>query len=310
MPGPSRTTRRPAVAGRFYPADEAQCTSTARQFVRVSADVAAATGKTWRGAIVPHAGWMFSGAIAGEAIGTLKAARDAANAPPPQVVVVFGAVHTPIRLDRAAMDAHERWSVPGGESDVSGELSRRLAADESAMFAVDPRFHEREHAVEVELPLIQQAWPDALLMPIEVPLIDEAAAIGRAVARQVARERLDAVYLASSDLTHYGPDFSFVPGGAGATGLKWAKDNDRRLLDVVAAMRVEAVVPEVRARANACGGGAIAAMLAACREHGAGGSAGDVRVLRHETSDDVMQRVAPAQRSDNAVGYAGVVVGG
>ncbi len=304
MPGPSRSTRRPAVAGRFYPADAAQCASTARELVR--ANEVAATGRIWRGAIVPHAGWMFSGAIAGEAIGTLKAARDAANVPPPQVVVVFGAVHTPMRLDRAAMDAHDRWSVPGGESDVPAELSRRLEADESAMFAVDPRFHEREHAVEVELPLIQQAWPNALLMPIEVPLIDEAAAIGRTVARQVAREKLDAVYLASSDLTHYGPDFSFAPAGAGEQGLKWAKDNDRRLLDVVAAMRIEAVVPEVRSRANACGGGAIAAMLAACREQDA---AGDVRILRHETSDDVMQRVAPEQRSDNAVGYAGVVVG-
>jgi AmmeMemoRadiSam system protein B len=302
MPGPSRSTRRPAVAGRFYPADAAECASTARQFVQANADFAARAGKTWRGAIVPHAGWMFSGAIAGEAIGTLKASRDAAHAPPPLVVVVFGAVHTPMRLDRAAMDAHDRWAVPGGESNVSTELSRRLEADASAMFALDPRFHEREHAVEVELPLIQQAWPDALLMPIEVPLIDEAAAIGRAVARQVAAEKLDAVYLASSDLTHYGPDFSFVPGGAGEQGLQWAKENDRRLLDVVAALRIEAVVPEVRSRANACGGGAIAAMLAACREHDA---AGEVRILRHETSDDVMQRVAPTQRPDNA----GVVVG-
>jgi hypothetical protein len=208
------------------------------------------------------------------------------------------------------MDVHATWAVPGGATNVCGELSDRLAADASAMFVVDPRFHEREHAVEVELPLIQQAWPDALLMPIEVPLIDEAAAIGRAVAQQVAAEKLDAVYLASSDLTHYGPDFMFVPGGAGAAGLAWAKDNDRRLLDVVAAMAVDAIVPEVRARANACGGGAIAAMLAACRAHGAGGSAGEVRILRHESSDDVLQRVAPAERSDNAVGYAGVVVGG
>jgi AmmeMemoRadiSam system protein B len=182
------------------------------------------------------------------------------------------------------------------------------------MFGVDARFHEREHAVEVELPLIQRAWPDALLMPIEVPMVDEAPQIGQRVARVVQAMGVDAVYLASSDLTHYGPDFEFAPGGVGEAGLAWARDNDRRLLDLVAAMRVEAVVPEVRQRLNACGGGAIAAMLAACREYGAAGGAGrtgraGVTVLRHETSDDVMQRIAPADRSDNAVGYAAVVVG-
>ena len=304
MPGPSRSTRRPAVAGRFYPADEAHCTSAAQQFVQANPSTALKPG--WRGALVPHAGWIFSGAIAGEAIGTLKAARDAAGQGEPQVVVVFGAVHTPLRLERAAMDDHQRWSVPGGASSVFLELSARLEADESQMFGVDARFHEREHAVEVELPLIQRAWPDALLMPIEVPLVDEAPAIGRRVARLIDTMNVDAVYLASSDLTHYGPDFRFVPAGLGDAGLQWAKDNDRRLLDAVSAMAIEAVVPEVRDRANACGGGAIAAMLAACKEHG---SAGDVTVLRHETSDEVLQRIAASERSDNAVGYAAVVVG-
>ena len=307
MPGPSRSTRRPAVAGRFYPADEAQCTSAARQYVR--ANERTALNGNWRGAIVPHAGWMFSGAIAGEAIGTLKAARESAKRADPQVVVVFGAVHTPIRLDRAAMDAHQRWSVPGGASSVFVELAERLEADESQMFGVDVRFHEREHAVEVDLPLIQRAWPNALLMPIEMPLIDEAAVIGRRVARLIDAMNVDAVYLASSDLTHYGPDFRFVPAGGGDAGLQWAKDNDRRLLDVVLKMQVESVVPEVRERANACGGGAIAAMLAACKEHGVAGASGDVNVLRHETSDEVLQRIAPSERSDNAVGYAAVVVG-
>ena len=307
MPGPSRTTRRPAVAGRFYPADEAQCTSAAKQFVRANEQTV--LNPDWRGAIVPHAGWMFSGAIAGEAIGALKAARETAARPAPQVVVVFGAVHTPLPLERAAMDENQRWSVPGGASEVSVELLAKLEADASEMFGVDPRFHEREHAIEVELPLIQQAWPNALLMPIEVPLVDEAPQIGRRTARLVEAMNLDAVYLASSDLTHYGPDFRFVPAGVGDAGLAWAKDNDRRLLDLVSNLRIDAVVPEVRDRANACGGGAIAAMLAACEADGVRGAARDVTILRHESSDDVMQRIAPQERSDNAVGYAAVVVG-
>ena len=312
MPGPSRSTRRPAVAGRFYPADEAECASAVSEYVRVSP--AAEQDVAWRGAIVPHAGWMFSGAIAGEAIGTLAAGRQGPAAkrsgstsasPGPLVVVVFGAVHTPMPLDRAAMDSHETWLVPGGASEVPAELSGKLASDQSDLFCVDARFHQREHAVEVELPLIQRVFPDALVLPVEVPLIDEAPRIGQQTAQMVQRLGLDGVYLASSDLTHYGPDFRFMPAGAGAAGLEWAKGNDRRLLDMVSSLSVERVVPEVRERANACGGGAIAAMLAACREHGSS----RVRVLRHETSDDVLARVAPRHRSDNAVGYAAVVVG-
>jgi AmmeMemoRadiSam system protein B len=69
-------------------------------------------------------------------------------------------------------------------------------------------------------------------------------------------------------------------------------------------MRIDDVVPEVRQRANACGGGAIAAMLAACREAGATGAT----VLRHANSFETLAAVAPQPPTD-AVGYAAVVVG-
>ena len=169
---------------------------------------------------------------------------------------------------------------------------------------MDDRFHDREHAVEVELPLVAQAWPGAAIVPVEVPLIDQAAEIGIRVARAVASEKVRAVYLASSDLTHYGPAYRFVPAGVGETALAWAKENDRRLLEAVSQLAVERIVPHVRAHWNACGGGAIAAMLAAAREQGATRA----KVLRQTSSYDVLRKIAP-QSSDNAVGYAGVVVG-
>jgi AmmeMemoRadiSam system protein B len=186
---------------------------------------------------------------------------------------------------------------------VAQELAGRLLAG-SDLFAVDERLHAREHAVEVELPLIQAAWPGASVLPVEVPLIDEAAAIGRRTAEQVRAAGLRAVFLASSDLTHYGPAYRFAPAGVGIQGLQWAKDNDRRLLDRVAALAVDEIVPEIRARGNACGGGAIAAMLSACREFGARRA----DVLRHANSYETLASAAP-QRPVDAVGYAAVVVG-
>jgi hypothetical protein len=293
----------------FYPADPAQCQRLARRLVEGDAPAqggasaaATAPGPTCRrlGAIVPHAGWVASGAIAGESFRVLAA--DSADAPP-QVVVVFGAVHTPIDLPLAALDSHARWAVPGADSGVARELSDRLA-ESSDLFAVDDRLHDREHAVEVELPLIQAAWADALVLPVEVPLVDDAPEIGRTAARLVAATGLRAVFLASSDLTHYGPSYRFAPAGVGPQGLAWAKDNDRRLLDLVAALAVDRVVGEVRERGNACGGGAIAAMLAACVELGATAAA----VLRHANSFETLAAVAP-QKPVDAVGYASVVVG-
>jgi AmmeMemoRadiSam system protein B len=267
-----------------------------------AATIERAAGSKWIGGIVPHAGWICSGAIAGQTIAALAAAgRDR----PVDVVVVFGAVHSAAPIEVAALDSHTCWTVPGGESDLPEELERRLTESSTNLFRVDERFHRREHAVEVELPLIQVAWPSVLVLPIEVPVMDEAIEIGVGTAKRVQESGLSAVYLASSDLTHYGPAYDLTIAGIGERALEWAKGNDRRLLSLVTDMRVEQVVPEVRNRMNACGGGAIAAMMAACREHGARRG----EVLRHANSFETLAEVAPRHGPDNAVGYAGVVIG-
>jgi AmmeMemoRadiSam system protein B len=221
----------------------------------------------------------------------------------PDVVVVFGAIHTSIPAPAAMMCSADAWAEPGGISPVHGELEAKLK-ERSGLFAVDDRFHQHEHAVEVELPLIQSAWPGVSILPVEVPLSDAAAEMGRCTARQVTAAGLKAVFLASSDLTHYGPGYRFAPAGVGPRGLAWAKDNDRMLLDLVETMAADAIVPHVREHSNACGGGAIAAMLAACLESGATSA----RLLRHANSFETLATVAP-QRPIDAVGYAAVVVG-
>jgi AmmeMemoRadiSam system protein B len=86
--------------------------------------------------------------------------------------------------------------------------------------------------------------------------------------------------------------------------MDWMRDNDRRVIDLVLSMRAEAVVPEVRANLNACGAGAITAMLAACRELGAT----QARLLRHANSHETLGAAA-GQPPDNVVGYAAIAVG-
>jgi AmmeMemoRadiSam system protein B len=193
--------------------------------------------------------------------------------------------------------------VPGGSTALPGELESKLT-ESSPLFEFREEFHRQEHAVEVELPLIQQVWPKAQVLPIEVPLIDDAIEIGVRTARQIAAANFKPVFLASSDLTHYGPNYGFAPAGVGIGGIQWAMENDRRVLDLVSAYQAERIVDEVRNRLNACGGGAIAAMMAASREFGAS----EGRVIWQTNSYQTLADVAP-QPPTNAVGYAAVVVG-
>ncbi|MGD0461960.1 MAG: AmmeMemoRadiSam system protein B [Tepidisphaeraceae bacterium] len=303
MSGPrDQSVRSPAVAGMFYPAGAAPCRHAARELLasarpalsQMSSQLGSEPGI---GAVVPHAGWICSGAVAAEAILSLARQRPAVD-----LVVVFGAIHTPIPIDRGVLDSHARWAVPGGESSVTA-LREELSAD-TAQFVTDDRFHLREHAVEVELPLIQATWPAAQILPIEVPPDESAVELGRSVARAVAAVGLSAVYLASSDLTHYGSNYRFAPAGVGAAAMQWAMENDRRVLRIITDMTPEKIVPEARTRNNACGAGAIAAMMSACLEQGARKAV----VLRHTSSYQTLAAVAP-QTPDNAVGYAAVWVG-
>lgn len=337
--------RQPTVAGMFYPAEAEACRSAADAYVAMWRDgreaELRARSRRWIGGVVPHAGWVCSGAIAGQTIGTIAASRrrepptdvrglphrpDDANAAgltttdtrspdiarneapttPPDVVIVLGAVHTPLPIRVAALDDYERWAAPGSASPVLAELRAKLLDVRGReLFAVDDRFHRHEHAVEVELPLIAAAWPSSAIVPVEVPTVEQATAIGREIARLVRAMQLDALILASSDLTHYGPAYRFAPAGVGIDGLRWAKQNDRRLLDRIERLDVDGIISEVQANMNACGGGAIAAMLAACRELGA---ANEARVLQHANSYETLAVIEP-QPPDNAVGYASVVVG-
>ena len=288
------SVRRPVAAGKFYPADPARCRAVAEALVAFPGKAPEAGQRL--GGIIPHAGWICSGAIAGQVLGALGSGAA------PEVVVVFGAVHTPIEIHVAALDSHEAWASPAGQSEVAGDLVEALRHS-SDLFAVDDRLHDREHAVEVELPLIRAVWPHVRLLPVEVQVNDDAPAVGLRVAREVLQKGLRPVFLASSDLTHYGPGYGFAPAGVGIAGLEWAKENDRRLLRLVGSFDIDQIVPEVRGHHNACGAGAIAAMLAACREAGARSA----RVLRHASSYETLSGVVP-QSAVDAVGYAGVIV--
>lgn len=293
--------REPAVAGRFYSVDRAACQSELRECLkRAARPIESAepldNEKPILGGIVPHAGWICSGAVAARVFKTIADRRQ------PAAAVVFGAIHVPHGPTASLFDGGA-WETPLGLAEVDARLASRLHG-QTGLMEIDPHAHENEHSIEVEIPFIQQLLPNTLIVPIMVPPNNDAAPLGAAIGRTAKSYGADVVFIASTDLTHYGPRYGFMPHGHGGAGLRWAKDvNDRRMIDAIRAMRESEVVDEARANQNACGAGAIAATLAACKACGANRAA----LLEHTTSYDVLSERFPEPMSD-AVGYAAMVI--
>jgi AmmeMemoRadiSam system protein B len=287
--------RRPAVAGVFYPDDPERCRFEVDHYLKTALSSAVETSAQTKvlGGLAPHAGWSYSGAVAARSLG-LVADADV------QTVIVFGAVHR-LRGRGAAVYSSGSWITPVGEIRIDEEFARDVLKA-SPHFVEDLEAHGPEHSIEVEVPFLQAAAPSATLLPIMMPPIAEAAQLGRIVAQCAQALGRRVLFFASSDLTHYGPRFEFVPAGIGDAGIRWAKDvNDRRLLDRVVALDAEGIVPEAREHQNACGPGAIAATIAACQELGATRGF----ILEHTSSSEVLAR--GGETMVDAVGYASAV---
>lgn len=288
------SVRMPAVAGRFYPESPARCRD---ELLACLPDqpCAAMTDARPLGGLMPHAGWMCSGAIAGRAAAALTLHCL------PRTVVIFGAVHF-WPGTRAAVYPKGKWITPLGPVQIDADLAERVLDADTQMFEANVRAHDGEHSIEVEVPFFQHLAPDARLLPIMVPPTPRSADVGRAVAGACRDADVDVLFVASSDLTHYGPSYGFTPHGIGEQGLSWATTvNDRRMIDRMLALRDDEIVPEAAAHQNACGSGAIAATIAACRAFGVSRAI----LLEHANSHEILKARFDEPPTD-AVGYAAI----
>jgi hypothetical protein len=218
----------------------------------------------------------------------------------PETVILFGADHHGLRRGRASLFPEGSWETPLGPVEVDADLARALAEDGAAPVDRCAEAHGPEHSIEVIVPLVRSRLPSARILPILTPPGAGAAAVGVAAVRAARRLGRRVAALGSSDLTHYGERYGFLPRGEGAAALRWSREeNDREILDRAVAMDPEGVEASALRRHNACGPGAMAATAAAARELGAV----EARVLRHTTSAEVMGESDP----DMWVGYAAVV---
>lgn len=181
--------RQSAVAGQFYPGDPQRLAGMVDAFLKTGAEPAEALL-----AVCPHAGYVYSGAVAGRVLSRVAV---------PRKVVVLGPNHRGVGR-RLAVMTEGAWLTPLGQVEIDTALGRDLVAT-CALAENDSLAHQLEHSLEVQVPFLQRLRQDLLLTPVCVSMLtyDECATVGQALARVIEQAGEPVLMVASTDMTHY-----------------------------------------------------------------------------------------------------------
>ncbi len=264
--------RKPVVAGQFYPQVPDLLMRELKQLIDDDA-----LKKEVKGIVVPHAGYMFSGIVAGSVFSKIEI---------PDTFVFIGPNHTGMGENVSIM-TEGVWETPLGDIDIDSELAEQIVK-ESELFKKDALAHEREHSIEVQLPFVQYLSRDCRFVPIVLRSYNEMTCeeAGNAIASAVKKYPKKVVIAASTDMTHYEP---------AAT----AKQKDKLAIRDILRLDGEALIQTVHVNdISMCGVGPTATMLFACKALGAK----DAELVMYQTSGDVIGD------DRDVVGYAGVLI--
>jgi MEMO1 family protein len=263
--------RHPAVAGQFYPGSLRELEREVRRHTRDDPRKVRA-----KGIVVPHAGYVYSGAVAGEVFSSVET---------PERHVLFCPNHTGRGADAAVM-ASGSWNMPWGEVPVDEELATRLL-EASPLLREDPSAHRDEHSLEVQLPFLRRFREEFRFVPVALGRLSlaDCRSLGEAVGRALREDPVPPLLVASSDMSHYEPD-------------RAAREKDRKAIDAMLALDPEALYRTVRdERISMCGVVPATVVLFAAREMGATAA----RLARYATSAEV------SGDYHRVVGYAGLI---
>jgi MEMO1 family protein len=262
--------RESAVAGQFYSADPEILRKTVESYVRKSGSPLKA-----QAILVPHAGYIYSGAIAGAVYSAIEL---------PRRFLMLGPNHTGWG-SALALHPEGEWLTPLGTAIIDTQLNR-LLIEECPRLKEDGLAHRQEHSLEVQVPFLQALVPDFEFSAICVGATDYATldALGRALARAVRSLGEPVLLIASSDMTHFQPATIAARQDELAIGCMQAVDPEG----------LHKVVTEKEI--SMCGFAPAVAVLIACRDLGV--SAG--KLIRYANSGEV------SGDSRRVVAYAGM----
>jgi MEMO1 family protein len=266
--------RLPAVAGQFYPEDPGALRGILEGFLdEIPLDPGLA-----KGAIVPHAGLVYSGQCAAHVFSRVRL---------PPVVVILAPNHTGVFSRGASVWGAGAFRTPLGDIPIAEAFAARLASD-CPVVDTDPGPHRREHAVEVELPFLAVLAPESAIVPIVLPWDDwnPCRTLAAGLERVIRDWPEEVMLLASSDMTHF-------------ESAERAAVKDRVALAYVERLDGQGLLETCRReRITMCGRAPAATVLEAARLLGA---------TRAELVDYRHSGLVNGD-NDRVVAYAGVVI--
>ncbi len=264
--------REPAVAGQFYPGNPSRLLRDVEGYL----GKASALMKAWA-VVSPHAGYIYSGAVAGAVLGSVDL---------PKRFIILGPNHTGMGVPLALAPGGE-WRTPLGLATIDAELSRRLI-EECPHLREDRAAHFHEHSIEVQVPFLQAKRQAFSFAAICVGTDDYSVleALGRDLARVIRSMSEPVLMICSSDMNHY-------------ESAEVARTKDRLAIDKVLALDARGLYDVVHEKhITMCGFAPAVSAITASRDLGA--KAG--KLIRYANSGDV------SGDFDKVVGYAGLAV--
>ncbi len=272
--------RTPAVAGMFYPSEKNKLTKLIEDCFLHPFGPGKKPPKEFKnkifGVICPHAGYVYSGPIACHSIYSISSES-------PKLFIIIGPNHWGIGRSVATMKDC-KWETPLGNVEVDSESAEEISRLSKT---IEPDYfsHTREHSLEVQIPILQNTFSNFKILPIS--LVNQSKEVAKDVGLAIAKiaRKKNAMIIGSSDFTHYEPN-------------EFAHEQDMALIEPILEMDVDRFYDVLQKRkVSACGYGAIASTIIACKDLGA--MKGEL--LKYATSGDVTGDMS------SVVGYGSIV---
>jgi MEMO1 family protein len=253
--------RKSVIAGSWYPGKPESLHSQIQGFLKALPNPPALTGDLVA-LIVPHAGYVYSGGVAAYAYQLLS------NRPFSQIVLIAPSHRYP--FNGASIDLKEGYETPLGIIPVDRPLAQAISS-ESPVFKYVPGGHAQEHALEIQLPFLQEVLSDFSIVPIIQGSQDHSTCQEMARALALVLKGRQVLLIASTDLSHF-------------HSYNQAQNLDRKILDRVAAFDERGLLSDLEeGQSEACGGGPMVTVMKTAKLLGADRT----QVLKYANSGDV-----------------------
>jgi len=272
--GDEKMVRKPVVAGQFYPGSSLALKDEIAKHISKETKKEKALGL-----VMPHAGYPYSGPVAGQVISRVEIT---------DTVIILGPNHTG-RGEPYSLMSEGTWETPLGNVEIDTELANAILKNTSYL-KDDTLAHAYEHSIEVQLPFLQYFKSDFKFVPISLSSYEGKTlkSIGQGLAQAIKDSNRDVMIIASSDMTHY-------------ESHEQAKMKDAAAIEAILKLDEDGLLRKVdELNISMCGWMPTVVMLSCCKQLGAK----TARLVKYQTSGETTGDYT------SVVGYAGIIICG